>query len=376
MRHRRHYILYDVSCILLLFLLIGCGRKEEVSAAKQENNPKVQDILPVSAAPVRIEKEIQYVETILGSLEAKDVVKVSSEIKGIVQSINFEEGDFVKKGDLLVKLDDADYRLEVERDEAILMKSRTILENTQRLLERRRQLYEKGVVSKEVFTDFTSELAKQRAEVKESEANLAISKEKLADSVIRAPMSAIIANKVIAIGEYVEDNTLLLEMVDINPLKLKFTIPEKYASLVRSQDGKNSRIRFRVEAYPEKDFPATIYFINPQVNSDTRRMEIKAWVDNSQGLLRPGFSAQVKIVAKSRKNALVVPDQAIIPKEGKFVAYVVDEEKGIARETEVEIGLRFEEAIEVIKGLKEGDLVVIRGTQDLSDGDKVRIVEK
>jgi len=373
---KRDLCVYSISCILLLFLLAGCGRKEEVSRAGQEAKLEVEDALPVAVAPVKIKKEIQYVETILGSLEAKDVVKVSSEIEGIVKSINFEEGDFVKKGDLLVELDDTDYRLEVERDEAILKKIQAVFENTQRLFERRRQLYEKGVVSKEVFTDFASELAKQEAELKEAKANLALSREKLSDTIIRAPISGIVSKKVIAIGEYVEENTLLLEIVDINPLKLRFTVPERYASLIKPHDEENSWIKFRVEAYPEKDFSAKIYFINPQVNPDTRRMEIKAWVDNSQGLLRPGFSARVRIVAKSHKNALIAPDQAIIPKEGKFIAYVVDKEKGIAMQREVEIGLRFEEGVEIIKGLTEGDLVVVRGNQDLSDGDRIRIVEE
>ncbi len=274
-----------------------------------------------------------------GSLVASEEVDIYPEISGRIVQLNIREGQPVAKGALLVKLYDGDLQ-------AQLQKYRVLEENARRIEERNKQLLERGGISQQEYDIIVTNQ-------KGALADIDLTRASLRRTEIRAPFSGVIGIRNVSPGAVVTPQTLIARLQQLNPLKLDFSVPERYSSAVRNGE----RVTFTLDGV-QNEFGGQIYAIEPDVNVETRSLRIRARVANNSRDLRPGAFAKVSLVFRE-DQALTVPSQALLPQtRGKQVVVV---RNGKATYVEVQTGIRDKNNIQITKGLSPGDTVVITG---------------
>ena len=274
-------------------------------------------------------------------------VDLVAETTGKVIGIYFEEGTRVKKGELLLKVDDADLQ-------AQLMRAKYQQKLLSEQLERQRVLFQKDAVSREEYD-------KVQTDYNMVEADIALLEVKITRTELRAPFSGIIGFRNVSLGAYLQPSTIVSHLVDDNRLKVEFSIPEKYAS-----DAKiGATVRFKTES-SEKLFPAKVYAIDPRVDTQTRTILLRALSENTNHELSPGMFARIDLITSHSNRALLIPTQSVVSDmEGKSVWVVKD---GKARTVPVETFQRTENQIEILSGLSIGDTVLVSGLMQVREG--------
>jgi membrane fusion protein (multidrug efflux system) len=288
-----------------------------------------------------------------GTLRANEQVEIVSEVSGKISAIHFSEGSRVAAGELLLKIDDSE--LVAERKRALHR-----VELAERAEARQKQLLEDGVISSERYDVALGQLNVLRAELQLIEAQL----EK---TEIRSPFGGTIGLRWVSPGSYLSSQTRIASLHDVDPVKLDFTVPERYSTLLQVGD----EISFTVEGY-QGSFPGTLYAIEPSVDATTRSLRMRARCPNSDGALVPGMFANVDLVIRSVPDALTVPSIAIIPELGGKKIFVY--EGGVAQPRPVETGIRTESEVQVTSGLAAGDLVITTAILQLQPGLAVELV--
>lgn len=287
-----------------------------------------------------------------GTIRANEDVEIISEITGKVAEILFQEGGRVAADDLLVKIDDTQLHAERDRDAF-----RVAL--AERNEERNGRLLNEGLVSQEEYDFALSELNVLRS-------NLLLSEARLVKTNIRAPFGGVIGLREVSQGSYVTPQTRITTLQDVDPVKLDFSVPEKYAGHLE----RGARIEFRTKG-SETPHTGTIVAVEPRIDLETRSLTIRASSPNRGGALIPGAFADVEIVVRRIDAALSVPSRAIIPElGGKKVFIVVD---GTAQPRTVTTGLRTGEEVEVTSGLVPDDRVIVSAIPRLRPGLEVRV---
>ncbi|WP_316791107.1 efflux RND transporter periplasmic adaptor subunit [Pedobacter frigoris] len=287
-----------------------------------------------------------------GTLEANESVALRSEVSGLVTSINFKEGANVTKGALLVKINDRDIQAQLQD---ALTKQQLAATNENRS----KQLLEKGAISQEEYDTSLAALQSLKAQSQ-------LIRAQLAKTSIYAPFSGKIGLRSISTGEYLTPSTTIANLASINPLKVSFSVPEKYAG----QIGLNSEISFTTDGLT-KTFIGKVFAIEPGINTQTRTLQIKALVPNPNNELLPGSFAKIKLSLNTAKNAILIPNEAIIPVlEGKTVFI---SKNGKAQQVPVEAGTRTAESIVITSGLKVGDTVLTTGAMALKADAPVKV---
>jgi membrane fusion protein (multidrug efflux system) len=289
-----------------------------------------------------------------GTVRANEEVEIVSEISGKISDFHFREGSAVAAGQLLLKIDDSE--LLADRQRALYR-----VELAERAEARQQQLLDDGVISSETYDVALGELNVLRAELQLIEAQLL-------KTEIRAPFSGIIGLRWVSPGSYLSSQTRIASLNDLDPVKLDFSVPERYSALMKVGD----EMSFRVEGF-ERAFPGTIYAIEPSVDAATRSLRVRARCPNSDGALIPGVFANVDLVLRSISDALTVPSIAVIPELGGKKVFVFED--GAAQPRTVETGIRSESVVQVTSGLKEGDVVIVSGLMQLQPGLEVEIEE-
>ncbi|OHB38369.1 MAG: hypothetical protein A2060_03995 [Planctomycetes bacterium GWA2_50_13] len=332
-----------------------------------EDKPQRRDrVVPVEVFRA-VTEDVVYVEQTTGSLYAETDVDVRSEVDGIVSKIFFEEGDEVEKGNLLITLDDKEYRYKKLENEGKVKKAEADLDLAKKTLTRMTQLYKEGVISGQDYDIAVSDVEVKEASLETVHATLSFSVKELEDTRILAPISGIVSKKFVDVGEYVtEGSTDMLNIVDVNPVKLEFTVPAKYFSYVKTDE----EVSVSIEAYPDEEFSGTIYYINPKIPIETRRFQCYARIPNPDRKLSPGFFVLVTLSVATHPDAVVIPEEAVLSEEGVYYCFRVEE--GRAIKADITPGIRLKGGmIEIKKGLQAGDSVVVRGQYVLSDGERV-----
>lgn len=287
-----------------------------------------------------------------GTVRANEEVEIVSEISGKISDIHFREGSAVAAGQLLLKIDDSE--LLADRQRAIYR-----VELAERAEARQQQLLNDGVISSETYDVALGELNVLRAELQLIEAQLL-------KTEIRAPFSGVIGLRWVSPGSFLSSQTRIASLNDLDPVKLDFSVPERYSALMNVGD----EMSFKVEGF-ERAFPGTIYAIEPSVDAATRSLRVRARCPNSDGALIPGAFANVDLVLRSVSDALTVPSIAVIPELGGKKVFVYED--GAAQPRKVETGIRSESVVQVTSGLNEGDVVLISGLLQLQPGLEVEI---
>ncbi len=341
--------------IIVIVAVIGLALpkvKSIFSAKKSENrNPAFIPELAVKAfiaRPQKFENKIFVTGTVL----ANEEIEIRSEISGKVEKIFFNEGSRVKKGDILVKVDDSELQ-------AQLLKTQYQKKLAEEKEYRQRLLLEKEAISRQEYDIALTELNTLEAEIQ-------LIKARIDKTEIRAPFDGVIGLRYVSVGSYISPSVKISTLQNIDTLKLEFSIPEKYIRLVNVGD----RINFKVQG-SDKRYTAVIYAIDPKIDPTTRTLQVRAIFPNKNHEVLPGSFAEIEVVLEEIPNAILIPSEAIIPSAEGSKVFVYNQ--GKAFERNVETGIRTERFIQIKSGLNPGDTVLTTGLLQLKSGFKVRI---
>ena len=351
-----------VIVVLLAGAGIGGGYWYFVARPAQTTSaaggPPAGFAMPIEAAPVRVGPSQRQIQAV-GSLRSYESVILRPELVGRIVQINFTEGQKVKKGQLLVQLDAAVPQAELVQMQASLALAKANYERAQELAKRN--------------AGTERALDEARWKLRNDEAAVKLSEVRLEKYALTAPFDGVIGLRKVSIGDFVKDGADLVNLEQIDPLKVDFRVPEVFlASLKVGQ-----RIAVTVDALPNREFSGEVYAIDPLVDASGRAVVIRARIANSEDTLRPGLFARVALVVDERQEAVFVPEQSLVPiNDQLFVFKVVDGPQGgkVVAFTKVKLGERRKGEAEVIDGLKPGDVIVTAGLLKIRDGMPVQIL--
>lgn len=311
--------------------------------------------IAIEASKVKLVRMAQGL-TAVGSLRSDESVTIRPEVSGRIIELGFREGQRVAKGATLVRLDTSVQRAESEQTEANLGLSKS-------RLERSRDLFTKGFLSTQARDEAESNF-------KIAQANNDLSQARLKKLEIKAPFSGIVGLRMVSIGDYVKDGQDIVNLEEIDPLKVDFRIPEIYLKQVAS----GQLLQITLDAFPNQTFQGKVFAINPLVDTTGRSIVIRASVKNVEARLRPGMFARVRLLFSDERDSVAVPEQSLIPVgDEQYLFKVVD---GRAQRFKVEIGQRRDGQVEILQGLAAGDVVVTAGQLKLRDGSQVKIADE
>jgi membrane fusion protein (multidrug efflux system) len=294
--------------------------------------------------------------TAVGSLRSDESVMLRPEVSGRITAIEFQEGQQVTKGSVLIRLDPAVNLAEVQQTRANLGLAKS-------KYERAVDLSTRNFISSQARDE-----AKNTFEVAQAAAGLA--EARLAKTEIKAPFSGIIGLRVVSIGDYVREGlTDLVNLEAIDPIKVDFRIPEMFLSQVKV----GQSLDLMLDALPGKTYSGRVTALNPLLDAAGRALVIRAQVKNP-GILRPGMFARVSLITNAKQDALVVPEEALVPQGSEqFLFRVIDDR---AERVRVVTGLRRDGKVEIISGVEKDNVIVLAGQTRLRDGSAVRAAKK
>jgi len=326
---------------------VTTGQAAKGAVAQRPAGPPGAKAVAVETARVaagRVREEVSAV----GTLRSNESVVVRPEISGRIARIEFDEGKPVRKGQLLVALDDSVYAAELQQAKANLALQSS---NYDRTVELARD-------------NFVSANAKDQAlnNLRVAEASLALAQARLAKTRILAPFSGIVGIRQVSVGDYVKEGQDLATLEDISSLKVDFRIPELYLSSLR----RGQSVEVQTDAFPGKTYTAVLDAVDPLVDQNGRSLLLRGLLKNIDGALRPGMFVRTRLIIAERPNALTIPEEALMPVGAS--QYVFRVRDGKAERVRVESGVRRTGRVEVVSGLDAGDVVVTAGQMKLRDG--------
>ena len=347
-----------IKYFLYALLLVGMGgfvayrissnqRKNDDSKDKGMKN-KAMTVNGIIVKPITFENKL----SLSGSIEANEQVEIRSEVSGIVEGIFFQEGSYVSKGQVLLKVNDIELKAQLRQAQT---KENLASENERRA----KLLLQKEAISQEEF-DMAS------ADFKSAQAQSQLVRAQIGKTAIKAPFSGKIGLRSISPGTYITSAILVAKLVNVEKLKITFSIPEKYANQVN----KNANISFTVAGSNEK-YNAKVYAVEPEVAVETRTLQVRAIAENKDGKLLPGTFANVELALELIKNAIIVPTEAIIPVQNGKKVFI--SEHGKAKEIMVETATRTDASILILSGLKKGDTLVTSGVMSLKNDNPIKV---
>lgn len=294
----------------------------------------------VEAVPVRLGTARQTILAV-GTFRSNESIMVRPELASRVKEFNFNEGQKVAKGQVLVRLDAALDEAQLAQAEAALVLSKANYERSVSL------------VARQAGTEKAVDEA--RAALRRDEALVQLAKARVEKYTLIAPFDGVVGLRRVSVGSYLVAGADVVNLEQINPLKVDFRIPESFLPAVRV----GQPITVNVDAFAGREFAGKVYAIDPLVDEAGRSIVIRAIVDNSQSLLRPGVFGRVAVTLSTRENAMFVPEQAIVPVGDRVQVYRVVDGKSVP--TFVRAGQREKGQVEILEGLKPDDVVITAG---------------
>ena len=283
-----------------------------------------------------------------GVLIPDEEVSLSFETTGKITNIYFREGTFVKKGELLAKMNDKPLQAELKKLEAQvpLAKARVA---------RQKSLLEKDAVSQESYESVVTDLDKLSADIE-------LVKSRIEQTELRAPFDGQIGLRMVSEGAFASLTTVVSTLTKLTPLKLEFSVNERQAGEVRS----GTVLDFTVGSDLLNKYQATVYAVESRLDEQTLSLRARATYPNTRGELKPGHSANIEIKLQELNKALVAPAISVIAELGKDIVYVYKD--GVAHQTVVKKGMRTASSVQIIEGLSYGDTLITSGVMQLRDG--------
>ena len=388
------------TCLLAAAFLAGGCNKTKTIEAKQESGP-----VPVRVAAVQAH-DIQRTVEGIGTLYPFDETVISAEIEGRVDEVKVDLGDHVTTGQVIVHISDEEQRyllaqMEAQmrggleklglRDEGEKVKDiretpeprrvRADLVDAEQRYQRAKNLVDQGIASradldqaearyKSLQAAYDSSLTTVRNMIQEVDrfrAQLDLQRKKLRDATVRAPFAGSVKERQVTVGQYVRANTPLLTLVKTNPLRLRIEVPERMAPWIRN----GQMVEIGIEAYENRKFQGEVWRISPMVDQSKRTFVVEARVENGNGELKPGSYARARVPTQKVERIRLIPARAVQYVFGTNKAYVVKNDTIETRD--LKLGDRFDQNVEVVEGLEEGEQVATTQLGRLDTGSRVRI---
>jgi membrane fusion protein (multidrug efflux system) len=321
----------------------------------------------VSVEPVTIE-DLENRVTAVGELVAPQHAEISAEVDGRVTEIHLVEGGAVLAGQALLELDPAKRRLELAAARARVSEAVARVDNARRQVRRQRELKAQSISSQSTLDGVETALRLAEAQLAAARADLGVDSRALEEATVRAPFDGIVVERLVSLGEYVQIGKSLVEIVSLNPIEVSFRVAEVDSSFVRT----GQQVDVHVAPYPDRSFAAAVTMISPTIDPQTRTLRVKAALDNSEGLLRPGLFARADLGLSVHEGVAVIASSAVLQRVDGSVVFVLAAGDHVERRV-VQLGNFQEGRVEVTDGLREGDRALVRGHADLVDGQQVRV---
>ena len=393
-----------MKIILLLIVLLASG----CSSASPDQVPQaaaaVVAAVAVETAKVEVRELDRLVEAV-GTLDPNEEVTITNQVDSTVDKIFVDLGDAVRQGQVIAQLDTRELELAVNQQAAALQQelarlgladmnavvdetttsqvrqAEATFEEARIRLDRVKQLTTEGVVSKQQLDeqqarfDIAGEALRSagetvrniRATIAARKAALSLSEKKLADARITTPIAGYVKDRLVTEGQYLRANTPVVTIVQSSPLKLRVEVPESAIGSVRA----GRPVQFQVDAFPDRTFEGKISRLSPAVNQQSRTLKLEVLVVNANAILKPGLFARVTIQTDRTDKALVVPVDAVFSFAGLEKIFVV--ENGKVAERIVRSGVRLENEVEIVEGVKEGEVVATSNLGNLQQGREVSV---
>ena len=344
------WIVAIIAILVLIKIVLLSPKEEGQGQPGQKGGAGAPSMVTVFVAnPQELNNEVFASGTII----ANEEVMLVPELAGKIVSININEGSLVNKGELLVKLADSDFQAQFKKLEA---QAKLAEERSGR----QKQLLAVNGISQEEYDVSMNQLNSLKADMDFTRAQIA-------KTEIRAPFSGIIGLKYVSEGAYVNSASRIASIQQVNPVKIDFSVPEKYAGVIQ----KNDVLEFSVLDNKEL-LKAKVFAVEPKIDINTRSIQIRAIAENASGKLFPGAFTKIKLPLRKIENAIMIPTEAIIPVlKGKKVFVC---KNGKAEPVNVETGIRTEAMIQITSGLETGDSVITTGIMQLKAGANVRVL--
>lgn len=354
-KRTKNFIFATVAAALIAGL--AYPKVKPLFLAAQEQ-PEARAGGPPSVAVEVVEMEYEVIEDRIfssGTIQANELVELTAEASGIITEILFDEGSEVNRGALLVKINDSELQAQKQRTAYRL----SLAEQRE---ERQRRLLDRGGISQDDYDATLNEVNVLRAEEQLIQAQI----EK---TEIRAPFSGRIGLKYVSTGAYITPATRVASLQEVDPVKIDFSIPERFISRVTVGD----QIEFTVQGV-DSTFTGVVYAIEPRIDTQTRTLQIRALSPNTEYLLFPGAFANIVLIMEQIENALMVPAISVIPELNSQRLFVVRD--GRVERLTVQTGIRTSDRVQILDGLQQGDLVLTTGLLQVRDGMEVEIMNR
>lgn len=321
-------------------------------AAKEQTKPPQQVIV----APVEVARIHDRVEA-LGTARANESVNLTSNVSEKVHRIHFDDGQFVKAGQVLLELEQGEEQANLKHAEALLSERQLALQRLTRLAKQKLAA--------------ADQLDRAKLEVDQAQASIRAIQARINDRIVRAPFDGIVGLRQISVGALVETGNLITTLDDISVIKLDFTVPAVYLHDVKTGLG----IQARSAALGDKVYEGKVKSVSSRVDPVTRTFQVRAILPNEAGRIVPGILMKIDLLRNPR-DSMLIPEAALLPLGDKqFVMLVVDKEgKQVARKQEVQIGTRLLGKVEVVKGLNKTDKVITHGGSKVKAGGAVKVL--
>ncbi len=304
--------------------------------------------IPVDVGVARQDTVVDAIYAI-GAIEAVQSIELRPEVEGRLTEILVREGTEVARGTALFKVDDAELRAQVARLEA----ERDLAEQA---LTRTREL-----IAQNASSEADLELAEANA--RSARAQLQLQQVRLDRTVVRAPFAGLVGERFVSLGDYVSTQTRLVTLQTVDPQRAVFQVPERYSQRLKLKQ----QAMFSVAAVPDVEFIGVVDFVDPVVQLPARTITVKAVVPNRDRVLKVGMFIEARLVTAVRPDAIIVPEDAILPLQGATFVWAITEE-GTATRRQVELGVRVPGYVELKSGVAAGEQVVVGGLERLSEG--------
>ncbi len=344
--------------IIAVLAAVGAGAwllKDQVLGKTTKATTAATPAVLVQVKPVRVGTVTERIEAV-GTALANESIIITAKTTGIIEKITINEGERVKAGQLLVKFEDAETAAELEAQKALTL-------NAQQAYDRAIKLKENNNIAQSKVEELLSTWKSGAARVKVIEA-------RLGDLKLTAPFAGKVGLRRVSAGALVQPGTVITTLDDDSIIRLKLSVPEQNLSAVKI----GLDVEAATSAYPKQVFRGKLTSIDSRVDQITRAAEIRADIPNPDGLLKPGMFLAYKLVLSKRDNALLVPEEALLAEGTRQSIFLVADGKAIKRE--IKIGDRNAGEVEVLSGVKAGDVVVVGGIQKIRNNTSVKIVEK
>lgn len=345
--------------LLAVAAVAACAKASPESKGAGSGGPGAAGppAMPVEVAVARTDT---VVDAILasGQIESIQSVELRPEIEGRLAAILVREGAEVVKGTPLFQVDDGELKAEVARAEADRDLARQALERTRELIDQQ--------------ASSQADLERAEATARSTRAQYDLLSLRLARTTVRAPFSGVVGQRFVSVGDYLTTSTRLASLQTVHPQRAAFQVPERYAAALKV----GQRVVFRVAALPGKEYTGVVDFVDPVVQLPGRTITVKAEVANPRRELQAGMFIDARLATAVRPNAVVIPEDAILPIQGSSFVWVAKDGKATRRE--VVLGVRTPGWVETKSGVEAGESVVVGGQERLSEGAPVapKVVER